>query len=85
MKLAYKSDDLIVNFDRLFILMNSLILKEMTTKEDNKQNKYIFSDQQITNFVDYYHLLKRIHNRLLSEGYIIKDGKISKPENNDGI
>jgi hypothetical protein len=44
------------------------------------RKKYIFSDEQITAFVDFYNLLKRIHNRLISEGYIIKDGKISKPQ-----
>lgn len=45
------------------------------------RQKNLFSDEQITTFVEYYNLLKRIHNRLISEGYIIKDGKISKSEN----
>jgi len=53
--------------------------------KDNTQAENIFSEEQITEFVSYYHLLKRIHNRLISEGYIIKDGKISKPENSNGI
>ncbi len=43
------------------------------------EDKDLFTDEQITQFVDFYHLLKRIHNRLVSEGYVVKDGKISKP------
>ena len=58
---------------------------EIVTEKDNVEKKDIFTDEQITEFVDFYHLLNRIHNRLISEGYIIKDDKIYKPEINSGI
>ncbi len=38
-----------------------------------------FGDEAVKNFVEYSHVLKRIHIRLINEGYIIKDGKIYKP------
>ena len=57
----------------------------MIEDKDNIQEKYIFTSEQITVFVGYYHLLKRIHNRLISEGYILKDGKISKPESGANV
>lgn len=38
-----------------------------------------FSDEAIQNFAEFSHILKRIHIRLISEGYTIRDGKIYKP------
>ncbi len=49
-------------------------------KNYNNQKKNIFNEEEIKTFVDFYQLLQRIHNRLIREGYVIKDGKISKPE-----
>ena len=46
----------------------------------NSQKENIFSEEEIKKFVDFYQLLQKIHNRLISEGYIIKDGKLSKPK-----
>lgn len=36
----------------------------------------IFSDQGIKNIAVFSDVLKRIHIRLIHEGYVIKDGKI---------
>lgn len=44
------------------------------------ENKSIFSQEGIDNFVAFSSTLKRIHNRLISEGYIIEEGKITKCE-----
>lgn len=43
-----------------------------------KKTKQIFSDEDIASFVELGEVLKKIRRRLLSEGYIIKDGKIFK-------
>ncbi len=50
----------------------------MTSTEKNT----IFSDQGIQNITALSSTLKRIHIRLISEGYIIKDGKIYRPVKN---
>lgn len=42
----------------------------------------IFSDQGINNIVEFSDTLKRIHIRLINEGYVIKDGKVYKLEDN---
>jgi hypothetical protein len=47
---------------------------------ETTENSSIFSQTAIDNFVAFSSTLKRIHNRLISEGYTIKDGKITKPE-----
>jgi len=47
---------------------------------ETTENSSIFSQTEIDNFVAFSSTLKRIHNRLISEGYTIKDGKIIKPE-----
>ncbi len=39
----------------------------------------IFTDEDIQSFVELGEVLRKIHNRLLSEGYVIKDGKIIAP------
>ena len=43
------------------------------------KNNINFSEQQITNFVSFGYALKKIHNRLIGEGYIIKNNKIIPP------
>lgn len=43
-----------------------------------EQNQF-FTDEQIKNFADFYNSLKTVHNRLVSEGYIIKNGEIIPP------
>lgn len=45
--------------------------------ETNK--KVIFTDKQIQNFVGFFNAIKRVHVRLIREGYIIKNGRIIKP------
>lgn len=42
----------------------------------------IFSDQGIQNIAAFSSTLKKIHIRLISEGYTIKDGKIYRPMKN---
>jgi hypothetical protein len=48
--------------------------------ENNQQNS-IFSPEQINNFAGFYNALVKVHNRLIKEGYIIKDGQIIPPQN----
>lgn len=49
----------------------------------NQQNQ-IFTDNQIENFVGLYNALKKVHIRLVREGYTIKDGKIIPPPEKAG-
>lgn len=44
------------------------------------ENNLTFSVEEIDNFVAFSIILKGIHNRLISEGYIISDGQITKME-----
>lgn len=46
----------------------------------NQQN-YIFTDEQIKNFEGFYIAIKKVHCRLIEEGYTIIDDKIIKPQN----
>lgn len=39
-----------------------------------------FGLSNINNFINFAVSLKKIHTRLLMEGYVIKDGKIYKPD-----
>ena len=49
----------------------------------NYETKHeIFSDQGINNIVEFSDTLKRIHIRLINEGYVIKDGKVYKLDDN---
>jgi len=47
--------------------------------EPPEGNRFIFSQETIDSFKDLGETLSRIHRRLISEGYIIKDGQIYKP------
>jgi len=40
----------------------------------------IFTEEGIKNICRFQDTLKRIHIRLINEGYTIKDGKIEKPK-----
>jgi len=44
-----------------------------------KKNDYIFTEKEIENFAGFYNALKKVHIRLIKEGYKIKDGKITPP------
>jgi hypothetical protein len=45
----------------------------------NKPNR-IFTDAEMENFAGFYQALKKVHIRLIKEGYTIGDGKIIPPE-----
>ena len=45
-----------------------------------KNQKYIFTDEQIANFANFSNTLKNIHTRLINEGYVIKDNQIIPPQ-----
>jgi hypothetical protein len=47
--------------------------------EDHKQTQPIFAEQGMRNIAAYLDALKRIHIRLLAEGYRIIDGAIVPP------
>jgi hypothetical protein len=47
--------------------------------EQDQQN-HIFSNEQITIFVGLRDTLKKIHTRLISEGYTIKNNAIIPPQ-----
>ncbi len=44
--------------------------------ETPEAKQLIFTDQGIRNFSAFSAVLKRIHTRLMSEGYTIKNGKL---------
>ena len=46
----------------------------------DKLQKYIFSDNQISNFGGFVDAFKPIDVRLINEGYTIKDGRIIPPK-----
>ena len=55
-------------------------LNSMSMQDKNKES-YIFTDTQIENFAGLYNVLKRVHDRLIGEGYVIKNGQIVPPQN----
>jgi hypothetical protein len=48
--------------------------------KNKDQTNIIFTQEQIYQFVGLYNILKKIHNRLIKEGYIIKDDVIIPPD-----
>ena len=48
--------------------------------DDQQLQTHIFSKEQINNIVGFFITLKRIHQRLLDEGYTIKKHKIIPPK-----
>jgi len=49
------------------------------SKKDHELQKDIFTKEDIKNIGAFFDILKRIHVRLATEGYVISDGLISKP------
>lgn len=47
----------------------------------NQQNQ-IFTEEQIQNFAGFFNSIKKVHTRLIREGYIIKNGEVVKPSIN---
>jgi hypothetical protein len=47
---------------------------------DHDHENKAFSQDEIDNFITFSSVLRRIHNRLVSEGYVVKDGQIVKME-----
>ena len=48
-------------------------------EQDLSPKKRIFSEEGMENIVGFCEVLCRIHSRLVMEGYVIKDGKITPP------
>jgi len=48
--------------------------------ETSTEKSRIFTDQGIKNIIAFSDTIKRIHIRLIKEGYIIKDGEIIPPK-----
>jgi hypothetical protein len=46
---------------------------------ENKVNTNIFTEKEIANFSAFCEAMKKIHVRLINEGYDIKDGAIFAP------
>ena len=47
--------------------------------EAKDQQNQIFTDSQIQNFAGFYNALKKVHNRLIKEGYLVKNKQILPP------
>lgn len=45
-----------------------------------KNKTRIFSEEELKSISELGDVLRGIHKRLIKEGYIIKDGKITKPK-----
>lgn len=52
-------------------------------EETKNQLNQIFAENEIQNFVGFYNALKRVHNRLIKEGYSIQNGEILPPSQLD--
>ncbi len=48
--------------------------------QTKNSKELIFNDKEIENFAGFYDALKRVRNRLINEGYTIKDGQIIPPK-----
>jgi len=46
-------------------------------KQDHQND--IFTIEQIQNFAGFFNAIKKVHTRLIREGYTIKNGKIIRP------
>ena len=47
--------------------------------DSNNQKNYLFTEEQIIEFSSFSDTLRKIHNRLMSEGYTLKDGQLIAP------
>lgn len=48
-------------------------------KADLLPNKKHFTEEGLENIVGFYEVLLRVHDRLIVNGYVFKDGKITPP------
>lgn len=46
-----------------------------TATDENTENKHIFSEETIKSLFDLGEVLRKIHSRILSEGYIFKENQ----------
>jgi len=54
--------------------------EKLEKTNENASPTGFFTEEGIKNISRFQDTLKRIHIRLISEGYTIKDGKIEKPK-----
>ena len=54
--------------------------KQSLPKSEQTESKTDFSEKEIVTVTKFAETLKKIHIRLISEGYKIKGGKITPPE-----
>lgn len=52
----------------------------LADKRNMKEDNHTFTDEEISSFAELGGVLRSIHNRLVSEGWIIKDGVFTSPE-----
>lgn len=52
--------------------------------EFNHQKTHRFAPEEIRQISGFFDTLQKIHNRLINEGYTIKDGVIYQPGYNEG-
>ena len=48
--------------------------------EERNNPTRIFTEAEMDNILGFYHALKKVHIRLINEGYQISDGKIIPPK-----
>ena len=54
--------------------------EKLEKTNENASPAEFFTEEGIKNISRFQDTLKRIHIRLISEGYVIKDGNIEKPK-----
>ncbi len=54
--------------------------KKQNSDKRGRVNKQLLTDETIKSFKELGDVLRPIHNRLVSEGYEIKDGRITKKD-----
>lgn len=54
----------------------------MLDQQSLQKNKSEFTDETIQSLRDLGEVLRNIHNRLISEGYVLFNGKFIKPNEN---
>lgn len=68
--------------NNLFVVSDSYepIENQSSSGREQNQKKRHFSDEAIKNITNLAEIFKKIHLRLISEGYTIKEGKIIPPK-----
>jgi hypothetical protein len=51
--------------------------------QSTRQKDNIFSEEGLCNIVAFLEILRRIHARLIAEGYVLKNGVFVKPDDSD--